>query len=138
MIKFRGIRKDNGKEVFGGYLKEKDNIFLVEPAGCLKHPICWPVIPESLAQYTTINDKSNVEIYGSVEYEKGKMSRGGDICKAIWQVDRKTTVIGMVKYYGRFALYALENEELSLTSPQWDTLEVIGSAYTNPELLEGS
>lgn len=75
-IKFRGVRIDDGLYVFGdlinGHLSYKTHPFIANQNGYIG------VHPDSVAQYTCMNDKNGKEIYGSI-YLDGKLTKGGDV-----------------------------------------------------------
>lgn len=102
-MKFRGKRKDNGKEVKGYYFKIKDKHYIIPddarilPLGYTLGPPTLDgfieVIPSSIAMSTTVLDKNNKEIYGSIPID-GEMTEGkdrvklnehGPICEIRWQ-----------------------------------------------------
>jgi hypothetical protein len=78
---FRGKDKNDGKMVYGGISFYRDGAVFITTMG--KDKISYisrhiEVEPQSLAMKTGKQDKHGVEIYGSFEYEPGKMSKGGD------------------------------------------------------------
>ena len=127
MRQYRGMTK-NGKWVYGwyryhlyyeihliSYFEERKELADKVPTGIWRE---WEVIPETVGQQIGRKDKSNVEIYER------------DVIRGIWQVDHKTIVTGIVKYYPDYGLYALENDELNtevrlIVSVIWDTCEVL-------------
>ena len=87
MISFRAITKETKRECFGyyAYIQGKHYIIL-DDAELIETDNITPmidgyveIIPESLAQATDQTDKNGKIIFGSIEYEPGKMSMGGDI-----------------------------------------------------------
>ena len=98
IVKYRGRRKDTGEWVKGYYWKK--------PIVFLNNSIAWShyiyaidesvyppnthnylVIPETVGEYTGLNDKNGVEIYGSIPIN-GKMSEGGD--KMCFKADKSS------------------------------------------------
>ena len=76
-IKFRGVRKDNGEVVCGNLFifRSKCEIMPQSGRGLIEST---EVHPDSVAQYTCMNDKNGKEIYGSI-YLDGKLTKGGDV-----------------------------------------------------------
>jgi len=157
MIKFRAKRKDNGEEIKGFlFVCSGDNIPYILEANCCACEMCnrgceppiifagWvEVIPETIAMYTTINDKNKVEIYGSIEIDD-KMTKGGDIITLThwfvlgypdypkrWLTNKPEKVI-LPKFYQ----YMFEDEETP--KGEKNKYEVIGNQTDNPELLEAA
>ena len=98
---FRAKRKDNREVVCGCwvYSKAEDKHFIVlqylpgMTGGRFEtYLYFYEIDPTTLSMKTTKIDKHNEMIYGSFEYEDGKMSNGGDelsngsgrICKVRW------------------------------------------------------
>ena len=86
-IKFRGIRKDNGEYVYGSliltpYPYDRCSIITFRndtEYGILRYSsVSSEVHPDSVAQYTCMNDRNGKEIYGSI-YLDGKLTKGGDV-----------------------------------------------------------
>ena len=95
---FRGMTEE-GKRVKGYYFrigssvrpdehlsyiivdKVNDNKSIHVNLGSYEQFCCYKIIPESLSMSTGQVDMNKEEIFGSIEYEKGKMSRGGDKVK---------------------------------------------------------
>lgn len=98
---FRAKRKDNGKLVYGSLticnaFDLKDGTHPAQPLRAIicKQDIEWvsepdnkrwtflsyEILPETLAMETTIKDKNDKMIFGSIHID-GKMSTGGDKCK---------------------------------------------------------
>ena len=106
---FRGKENDGEQWVYGGFVSDGKKAFIISKQECKtcgdesyckdpendKFP-CYKnnieVEPESVAMQTGKQDKHKVDIYGSFEYEPGKMSSGGDelsngsgrICEVKW------------------------------------------------------
>ena len=111
MRPYRGLTKD-GKWVYGWYFGIWEQAYILW--GTTNDiPNMIEVLPETVGQQIGRKDKSNVEIYER------------DVIRGIWQVDHKTIVTGIVKYYPDYGLYALENDKLNIVSVIWDTCEVL-------------
>ncbi len=87
---FRGKKIDTGEWAYGFFIKSTDdrcfigkNLYVHEkgnPSTLTPQFDAVEVVPETLAQYTTLNDKNDKPIYGSIEID-GKRTKGGDIAK---------------------------------------------------------
>ena len=119
-ILFRGKRIDHDEWVYGGVYTEGDTAFIL---GLFSS---YPVIPETIGQYTGMEDKNGVKIFEGdvlhwdlhwgwyVGYENGAF--------------RKIPLSNIQRINWRH--YPLEQEGLK-------TWEVIGNIHDNPELLDG-
>lgn len=141
-IKFRGKRADTGEWVYGNLLKLESGFFTDNKDKAYEWYIipaitngswnknnlmlkfispCFEVIPETVGQYTGLKDKNDEEIYG------------GDIAKVM------DMTLAVVRYSENRGAYYLECEnkigDVGLIC-QYDTIEVIGNIYDNPELLQ--
>lgn len=143
-IEFRGI---NGSGfVYGTYIQgdgehTKDRIFLLqynEKTG-EEDGICAPVEPDTVGQYTGVDDKNGKRIYegdivaihdpfskephiGEVEFSKGSFGVRYTVCKEwenFWPLSRT------------MAIY----EDMGWRDEKSVSFEVIGNTYENPELL---
>lgn len=124
-ILFRGKRVYNGEWLAGDLLANKYERPNICPIGDVN---CYPVIPETVGQYTGIKDKNGEKIFE------------GDIVKY-----STTCEIFTVAWHGSFAEFVISE----LQKPNKATrgsknmylvnryCEVIGNIYDNPELLEG-
>lgn len=139
---FRGKRIDNGEWVFGSYVFEprRKGAFgqTVSELDSERHYISskrnyefWEVIPETVGQYTGLTDKNGKKIFE------------GDIVKewsAWWRTPNKiecNTFEVVCKHLGTLLLIRKNRwGEESTTLNRNSTVEVIGTIYDNPELLE--
>lgn len=124
-ILFRGKRVYNGAWLAGDLLANKYERPNICPIGDVN---CYPVIPETIGQYTGLKDKNGEKIFE------------GDIVKY-----STTCEIFTVAWHGSFAEFVISE----LQKPNKATrgsknmylvnryCEVIGNIYDNPELLEG-
>ena len=124
-ILFRGKRVYNGAWLAGDLLANKYERPNICPIGDVN---CYPVIPETIGQYTGMKDKNGEKIFE------------GDIVKY-----STTCEIFTVAWHGSFAEFVISE----LQKPNKATrgskdmylvnryCEVIGNIYDNPELLEG-
>lgn len=130
-ILFRGKRVDNGEWVLSVNLIQKYRNGMIKvyfPDG-IETSYYSEVIPETVGQYTGLNDKNGKKIFE------------GDIVKreyTLWHGENKKTretQIGVVSYSNKDCGFCLD-KVCNLRKP-WDgdTLEIIGNIHDNPELL---
>ena len=111
-ILFRGKRVDHDEWVFGGIYTEGDTACIL---GLFSS---YPVIPETVGQYTGFKDKNGKRIFG------------GDF------VQSGTCIAKVVFEKGAFVLKSnggYTHKALILNQSVW---QVIGNTNDNPELLE--
>ncbi len=125
---YRGKRVDNGEWVEGWYYRNSLRAYILKGLYEPRDIRCpAEVVPESVGQSTGLKDKEGAEIYE------------GDIAKGLWQIDKETSVKGVVVYYERYGMYAIETIQggmAVMTGLCWESCEVIGNIHDNPELLE--
>ena len=128
-IKFRGKTVDTGNWVYGSY---QADVMLIG-----KHTIIYSdydgyyceeeVIPETIGQYTGLNDRNGKEIYEG-DILKLVLVDWSDVPEDIFTVSSEQFVED-VCYLKSIIANAIEVES------QTDCIEVIGNIYDNPELL---
>ena len=142
-ILFRGLRKDNGEWVYGGYYTDGKKHYIVvrvreipdtrdwETAEYYENnPIYIPtfkeVIPETVGQFTGLLDKNGTKIFE------------GDICR-----NTKTNEIVSVAWHGTMAGFVWNERkekshlfEFGELFRAYDKYEVIGTIHDDPELME--
>lgn len=134
---YRAKRVDTGKWVYGYYVKleKHEKISLIVPKEaflesleqCGRHNSSaifpfYKIDPTTLARNTTVKDKTGKFIYGSFEYEDGKMSEGGD--RVIHEHPYLDTQTVMVKYENA-SFYPLRclNNSFEIIGPACDAGE---------------
>lgn len=143
-IKFRGKMVPENEWIFGTILRipappvcfgksESDKYYIQFPD--TRYVPDWnmpyrmvqgEVNPDTIGQYTGLNDKNGKEIYR------------GDIVQGLFADQEEPGIKGQVIYSNDQASYmviASNNDEWELG--YLDNLEVIGNIYNNPELLGG-
>lgn len=135
-ILFRGKRKDNEEWIIGYYSYANDGhgteLYMV---GEKVTGLRYPVIPETVGQYTGLTDKNRTKIFE------------GDIVKAecdLYHAENKkerVTHIGTVIYDKKFCQFGINVAGFSkcyvLNRWKGDYNEVIGNIHDNSELLKG-
>ena len=124
---FRGKRADSGEWVEGDVLQTRYHSGHIEYQIMPQTPVssAYPVLPETVGQYTGLTDKNGVKIFE------------GDIVERV--SDGERAVISWLKYSACFGLSfdgwccGFDNYDDNLPSD----FEVIGNIHDNPELLEG-
>lgn len=142
-IKFRGVRKDNGEYVFGSLVYNpnvKCEILSIEiKTNYYSFINTHDVHPDSVAQYTCMNDRNGIEIYGSI-YLDGKLTKGGDIAIIKHPYKRRTwkgeIVYDRYKFEGRNFFFSHFDTPNDLFSEGAKYITVLGSLFLNHELLK--
>lgn len=148
-ILFKGKRKGNGKWIEGYYQKRYDDF------GNIQHLIFWAksstvweyaeVVPETVCQYTGLEDKNGVKIW-----ENDILRHSYDYPGSIW-LKQKGLTDDDIKYYvgavfwqdwrGTWAVCAFgkdrgANQDVFAYCRNPNRTEVIGNIFDNPELIE--
>jgi uncharacterized phage protein (TIGR01671 family) len=140
-IKFRGKSINKGEWLFGDLVHDNiggSYIFPIEAENLYKENA---VIPETVGQYTGLQDKNGVEIY---EGDIVKTEEIGGYC---------LKDVGVVRYFEDGCYFGIEapnystklrftNEEIKINDGYCTIrftmeYEVIGNIHDNPELLKG-
>lgn len=131
-ILFKGKRVDNGEWVEGFYCPRPYSHFPCEPS---IFPIAtidkeWygiEVIPETVGQYTGLNDKNNVKIFD------------GDIV-TVENPNISDDEYGIVKFDNDGAMFIVEFDTFTVdfgNNIDGNRCEIIGNIFDNSELLKG-
>ncbi len=127
--KFRGLSEDTGKWVYGyvAYDSKKENAVIIHKQGNneMQHTA---VIPESVGEYSGLNDKNELEIY-----EADIVSVGYGIGKVVF-------------YNAMFMIEWIDDKEANMEPLAFSTndykfgrgrkdLEKRGNIHENPELI---
>ncbi len=130
---FRGKRADNGEWIEGNgfdytyddaFISLKDQDESVGYCGVVE----TEVIPETVGQYTNIEDFAGLEIF---EGDVVKFKDHGETLVGVVQWDNYGLFIVVVRAWGWRGLWQFIDIEKNCA-----TLEVIGNVHDNPELLE--
>ena len=118
-ILFRGKRVDNGKWTEGYFFKSWNKVFLLwgMTGDC---PNMEEVIPETVGQYTGLNDKNGKKIF-----EGDILLKGFEKVLVKWNANQC-----------RWGIYSNNYEICGFNESTQGYFEVIGNIYDNPELLE--
>ena len=129
-ILFRGKRADNGEWVDGDHFRdpdlETDEIigyqYYTDEEGPQREPYCHRVIPETVGQYTGIEDENGRQICeGNIVWCEADEEYG----EVEWDKDTARFVVRFSTFIADFDnLYGYE-------------VEIVGNAYDNPELIGG-
>lgn len=132
-IKFRGQRVNNKKWVYGCYIYDEYQSWIVEYGENIR----YEVIPKTVGQYTNLKHKSGQEIYQGdiINHKQDKIKEGWYIAGTYDYHPENAVVVKFVDgcYWveGRYVC-----EMLIRYLRRRDDIETIGNIYNNPELLE--
>ena len=132
-ILFHGKRTDCGAWVEGDLLQTRYHSGHIEYQIMPQTPVssAYPVIPETVGQYTGLTDKNGVRIF---EGDICKFKRFNDVHvgKVVFNVTTASFVMWYQPIVGAYGEKATQKMLLSAC----DNIEVIGNIHDNPELLE--
>jgi len=127
-IKFRGISKDTGRWIYGGFTQTPEAAFIVDYSVIVQKPKDgYPtvydvveVIPETVGQSTDLKDKNGKEIYHHdiLQIRSLDLATGHFLGEVIWDY-----MAWLIRDGGM--LDSFKNLHL----------EIIGNVHENPELL---
>ena len=127
-IKFRGYNLKNNKWIYGYYLVNRGQHFVVED-GIAPPNNTWEdylVEADTIGQFTGLFDRCGVEIYE------------GDIVLLLSIIERAFVCYNNDRCRFEFRRYVAEGGFIS-TPKDFNTYlyEVVGNTYDNPELIKG-
>ena len=120
-ILFIGKRTDNGEWVEGFYWESMIKVTKYIIIGNIADMQLYPVIPETVGQFTGLTDKNGKKIFE------------GDICVSTLGYIFK---VAYDSENARFIGFDIENNSIIYPGRE-PKAEVIGSIHDNPELLKG-
>lgn len=137
--KFRAWDKENDRMIYPStegvcFELDDDGINILDVSGDYPEDHAFPAIDSVLMQSTSLKDKNDVEVFQ------------GDIVK-VTDEDEEYGYISVVKNYAEEGYPAFDIEYPSdweyesnalstIMSGGYETIEIIGNIYENPELLE--
>ena len=127
-IIFRGKRKDNGEWVYGDLYHDWNRIYTKPDIKIANNMGKFPVIPETVGQYTGLTDKNGKKIFdGDIIRHHNDVRNPENFATYIIQHDER---------HSRFVGYLHKNWSAQLCSDLSDKYEIIGNIHDNPDLLE--
>lgn len=144
-IKFRGLRIDNGQWAYGYYVYDNNtdrayiyNVYInSNDVPTLQRD---EVIPNTVGQYTGINDKNGTCIYEGDKLS-AEISDGQDVQFSVHLGDTFELMNPEDGYYGWYCKYTGGSypdiaEHYCQLNRSSESCEVIGNIHTHPELLK--
>ena len=126
-IKFRGKRKDNGEWIYGYYVRDYKNSFIVVIGEKALYNLHIPhqVIPESVGQYIERKDIDGKEIYGGDILSAFERVPEAGVFEVVWE---------NASWRYHWHVQGKVEKEIITENPKY--LKVIGNIYENKELLK--
>lgn len=125
-ILFRGKRTDNGEWIEGFYAKSGDKSYIIiDNDFAIGYVVMKDVIPETVGQYTGLNDKNGVKIF---EGDVLQFSYTGENLG----VEGQGTVVFENGKFG--VLWGWHKDLVCLDGFANTEVEAIGNVFDNPEL----
>jgi len=121
-IKFRGIRVDDGRWVYGNLLQELGSTFI--SANRNEH---FEILPDTSAQYTGLKDKNGKQIYEGDVFKP--FTAGPNFYKVVFEN-------GSFAIYNKYGYYSLLSKFIEVAERLKVDLKVVGNIYENPELIK--
>ena len=125
-ILYRGIRVDNGKWVYGFYVREYSHVIKELPS--IATPQIHIVLPETVGQFTGLTDKNDKKIFEGDIVSFAERRIGGEDASIVEQVKFEEGGFCTNRYF--------LNNWMRSGNTKLDGIEVIGNIHDNPELLE--
>lgn len=125
-IKFRGLTKESNTWEYGDLGRDKNNKWFIHFYDCNGFECSYEVYPETVSQYTGLQDKNHKEIY---EGDIATAEESKIICEVVYTEG----AMFMLKWHEHTEWGNNEYHHYGLGA---FTLEVIGNIYENKELLE--
>lgn len=132
-IKFRGFNTKNNKWIYGYYLVNRGQHFVVEDG--IANPLnTWEdylVEEDTIGQFTGLLDKNGVEIYPNdiISSSGGRLI--GYVVDSVRAYCYDVVWIKHPSYEKRWSLWGVVEVDNN------GNIEVIGNTYDNPELING-
>ena len=143
-ILFRGKRIDTGEWVYGDFYRKCGVTGIVyDYMISTRDGMTYPVIPETVGQYTGLKDKNNKNIFDGDILQAENISYTGTYGYAVIKfgeyedcdfVDDSGYCSSGVGFY---AILTRTNGIVGIERYMVATMEVIGNIHDNPELLDG-
>lgn len=132
-ILFRGKRIDSGEWITGNFSKESDGSSSIRPVGKI---IRYPVIPETVGQYTGLLDKNDNKIFEGdiIKFMHGRLL---DVRFNRETLQWELTDVGVPDWEVNHLHNTLPLSELEVETCYGEmTSEIVGNIHDNPELLK--